>query len=236
MVVNSQLQIKGILSLIMHQTQVGIPDRIFEIHLDEFLPYPDYYSILEMLQVRKVIRIKREPEDRESVMLESELDSLLSSTIQWKLSYAISTDKNFASYCAEIFGETYKNKVNLDANDLNLTYSSYIAKKGVLVLTPFVNLNIAEQGASSGKLRIDTRQCLLMKELFKNEDVLISGLTVHYLEKQKVGENLKINSVKNYKNVQTAINNKFQSVSGLKKLIVFKNNTLKINPLYLLKT
>lgn len=70
MVVNSQLQIKGILSLIMHQTQVGIPDRIFEIHLDEFLPYPDYYSILEMLQVRKVIRIKREPEDRESVMLE----------------------------------------------------------------------------------------------------------------------------------------------------------------------
>lgn len=237
MLIDPQFQIKGILSLIQHHLQVGLTERIFEIHIDEFKPYPDHRSIMDMFSGKGVIELKHEPEER--IVLEIEHPEPYEQETEWykgQLSYALRVTDKFDEYCAEVLGKSHKNSIALEASDINLMSSNYIAKTGVLALTPYLNLHITEQGLSSGKNRINTRQCKFMKQLFRNNDTLQHGITVYQLEVIKEGEKLKNNSVKNYKNIQTAINSKFYSVTGLKKLIIFKDSRFKVNPSYLLKT
>lgn len=232
MLVDPNYQRKNILKLIKHKSLVSHEYDILEIHISELEDFPDHESILDDLDLRNVIRLKRRPDSKEFLKLHEELPPEDLSNLEYrpKYEYYLYLESGFDEYYATTVGADKYGSYMLHEDDLRLKPSSYDHKTGVLTLTPFLDFDLSHNRQKPAK-----EQKSFLGKFFKDRNSLEVGLTYYQLSITSKLKPVDEKLLKKYTNSQTQINKKFKEVTGLKNLIIYRNKTFRINPRYLEK-
>lgn len=234
MIVDHMYQKRGILKLIQHKFDVSTPHdgialEVFELEKD----FPDFESIMEWLGDISAISITGKPDPMEMVHHWYSLDTLDQADMDYhvKTFYYIFKDSNYGKIYEEIVGADKFGQYKLHEDDIHLKPSSFNPKTGILSITPFLDFDL-----SYNKQKPAKEQKAFLERFFRNGATLKSGLTYYQLSVSNRLTPVNEKMLKKYTNHQTQINKKFTEVTGLKKLIIYKEKVFRINPLYLEKS
>ncbi len=108
----------------------------------------------------------------------------------------------------------------------------YSERKGVLTLSPTVDISVAIKGKTRRPSKEKYLQCLLLDKLFKNVKTLKSGIffrTFLGVNDQKIDKKME----KKIRNTVAEINKKVEGVGGPNNLIKIQNKKVFVNSSYL---